>query len=111
MRAYPEGEAYGDEGLIVTGDARLTLGQWLSFVPGQLQGIAFVDAGAIDYAHDPWFAGCNRSHRSGAGAGLTWTGPDGFQLKASYAHRLGDQRVTSGPDRSGRFWFQIAGIL
>lgn len=44
MRAYPEGEAYGDQGLIVTGEARLTLGRWLSFVPGQLQGIAFVDA-------------------------------------------------------------------
>lgn len=111
VRAYPEGEAYGDQGLIVTGEARLTLGQWLAFVPGQLQAIAFIDAGEVDYAHDPWFAGRNRSRRSGVGGGLTWTGTDGLQLRASYARRLGDQRVTSGPDRAGRFWFQIVKTL
>lgn len=111
VRAYPEGEAYGDQGYIGTAEARLTLDQWTSFVPGQLQAIAFVDVGRVDYAHEPWFAGRNRSHRSGAGAGLSWASPDGFLVKASYAHRLGDQRVASGPDRSGRFWFQIVKIF
>ncbi|UZK65885.1 ShlB/FhaC/HecB family hemolysin secretion/activation protein [Sphingomonas sp. M1-B02] len=111
VRAYPEGEAFGDQGYIGTAEARLMLGQWASFVPGQLQASAFIDVGQVDYAHEPWFAGRNRSHRSGAGVALGWTGPDGLLLKASYAHRLGDQRVTSGPDRSGRFWFQIVKIF
>lgn len=111
VRAYPEGEAYGDQGLIVTGEARLALGPWLAFVPGQLQALAFIDAGEVDYAHDAWFAGGNHSRRSGVGGGLTWTGPDGLQLRGSYAHRLGDQRATSGPDHAGRFWFQIVKTL
>ncbi|OYW45701.1 MAG: peptide transporter [Sphingomonadales bacterium 32-68-7] len=111
VRAYPEGEAYGDEGVIFTGEARLALSQWTPFLPGRLQAIAFIDLGRVDYAHSPWFAGANTSYRRGVGAGLTWAGPDGFFASASYAHRLGDQPVTSGPDRSGRFLFQIVKIF
>lgn len=111
VRAYPEGEAYGDQGVIGTAEARLTLSQWMEFVPGQLQAIAFADVGTVDYAHNPWFAERNRSHRSGVGAGLSWAGAEGFLVKASYAHRLGDQPVTSGPDRKGRFLFQIVKIF
>ena len=111
VRAYPEGEAYGDQGVIGTAEARLTLSQWVRAVPGQLQAIAFIDVGTVDYAHDPWFAGRNRSHRSGIGGGLTWAAPDGFLVKASYARRLGDERVTSGPDHSGRAWFQIVKVF
>ena len=111
VRAYPEGEAFGDQGILGTAEARLTLNQWLTFVPGQLQAIGFIDAGVIEFAHDPWFAGRNRSKRSGVGGGLTWAEPHGFQVRASYAHRLGDQRVTSGPDRKGRFLVQLVKIF
>jgi hemolysin activation/secretion protein len=107
VRAYPEGEAYGDQGYVATAEARLTLGRWTAGLPGQLQAIAFVDVGEVAYAHDPWFAGSNRAHRSGIGGGLTWAAPEGIVLKGSYARRLGDQRVTSGPDDADRFWFQI----
>lgn len=111
VRAYPEGEAYGDQGVIVTGEARLALSQWIDVVPGQLQAIGFIDAGVIDFAHDQWFPGRNRGTRSGIGGGLTWAEPNGFQLRASYAHRLGDQRVTSGPDRKGRVLVQLVKIF
>jgi hemolysin activation/secretion protein len=111
VRAYPEGEAYGDQGIIGTAEARLTLGQWIGFVPGQLQAIGFIDAGTVKFAHDRWFPGRNRSNRSGIGGGLTWAEPHGFQIKASYAHRLGDQRVTSGPDRKGRVLVQLVKIF
>jgi hemolysin activation/secretion protein len=107
VRAYPEGEAYGDEGYIATAEARLTVNQWTGKLPGQLQAIAFIDVGAVDYAHEPWFVGRNREKRSGFGGGLIWSGPAGLIVKASYAHKLGDAAVTSGPDRSGRFWFQV----
>ena len=39
---------------------------------------------------------------------LAWTSPNNFLVKAIYAHKLGDQDVTSERDRDGRFWFQIA---
>lgn len=110
VRAYPEGEAYGDHGYVATLEARLMLDQWLPNLPGDLQAIAFIDAGLVDYAHTPWFAGSNRAYRSGIGAGLSWFGPDNLIVRATYAHRLGDP-ATSAPDHDGRFWFQIVKLF
>ena len=111
VRAYPEGEAYGDEGYVATVEARLALDQWTASLPGRFQLIGFVDAGEIHFAHDPWFAGANRARRSGAGVGLVWSGPDDLSVRVSYAHRLGDQVATSGPDDDGRAWFQIVKLF
>lgn len=111
VRAYPEGEAYGDQGYVATAEARLTLSRWVAHFPGELQAIGFVDVGEVQYAHDPWFAGSNHARRSGIGAGLGWAAPGGLIVKASYAHRLGHQPVTSGPDRAGRVWFQIVKLF
>lgn len=111
VRAYPEGEAYGDEGYVATVEARLALDQWTSSLPGEFQLIGFVETGEVDFAHDPWFTGPNHARRSGAGVGLNWSGPDDLFVRASYARRLGDQVVTSGPDDSGRAWFQIVKLF
>jgi hemolysin activation/secretion protein len=111
VRAYPEGEAYGDQGYIATVEARLMLTQWAKALPGQLQLIAFVDVGEVEFSHDPWFAGSNHASRSGYGAGLTWFGPHDLVLKASYARKLGDAATTSGPDRDGRAWFHISKLF
>ena len=110
VRAYPEGEAYGDEGYLATLEARY-LFPAATPLPGQLQAIAFVDAGAVRYAKNPWFTGSNSAHRSGYGAGLIWSAPNDFIVKASYARKLGSQDATSGPDRDGRFWFQVAKLF
>lgn len=107
VRAYPEGEAYGDEGYVATIEARLALDEWTRSLPGRFQLIGFVDAGEVDFAHDPWFPAPNHARRSGIGAGVVWASPDDLLVRATYAHRLGDQAVTSGPDDSGRAWFQI----
>lgn len=111
VRAYPEGEAYGDEGYVATVEARLSLDQWTGGLPGQLQLIGFVDAGEVDFAHDPWFAGPNHARRSGAGIGLNWFGPQDLIIRASYARRFNDQISTSGPDETGRAWFQIVKLF
>jgi hemolysin activation/secretion protein len=110
VRAYPEGEAYGDQGYVATLEARLALDRWTAGLPGHLQAIAFVDGGIVEFAHDPWFAGSNRAYRSGVGAGLVWHGPEDFIIRATYAHRLGDP-ATSQPSDSGRFWFQIVKLF
>lgn len=107
VRAYPEGEAYGDQGYIATAEARLMLSDWAPDFPGQLQLIGFVDTGGVDYAKDPWFTGSNHASRSGYGGGLVWMAPENFTARASYARKIGDTAATSAPDRDGRFWFQV----
>ena len=111
VRAYPEGEAYGDEGFVATVETRLMLDQWTQSVPGQFQLIAFVDGGEVDFAHDPWFPGSNHARRSGGGIGINWFGPDDLIIRASYARRFNDQVSTSGPDETGRAWFQIVKLF
>lgn len=108
VRAYPEGEAYGDEGYVGTIEARLTLPDISERFPGQFQLIGFVDFGAVTLAKNPWFTGTNSAHRSGYGAGVTWSDPGNFIVKAAYARKIGNTAATSAPDRSGRFWIQIA---
>lgn len=111
VRAYPEGEAYGDEGWIGTLETRLALSRWTGELPGELELIGFVDAGQVRFADDPWSPGTNRAHRSGFGAGLGWAGPGGVHARVSYARKLGDEAATSGPDRSGRVWFQVSKLF
>jgi hemolysin activation/secretion protein len=111
VRAYPEGEAYGDEGYVATVETRLALDRWTPTLPGRLQAIGLVDWGQVDVAHSPWFAGSNRERRSGAGVGLVWNGRSNLIARAIWARRLGDQRVTSGPDRRDRVSFQIVQLF
>ena len=108
VRAYPEGEAYGDQGYVATAEARLLLSSLAPSVPGNLQLFAFVDVGAVDYAKNPWFTGSNHAKRSAYGGGASWAAPGNFFLKATYARKLGDADATSAPDKAGRAWFQIA---
>ncbi|MGZ8361368.1 MAG: ShlB/FhaC/HecB family hemolysin secretion/activation protein [Allosphingosinicella sp.] len=110
VRAYPEGEAYADQGYVATIEARLALDRWTAGLPGQLEAIAFVDGGIVEFAHDPWFAGSNRAYRSGIGAGLAWYGPQNLIIRATYAHRLGDP-ATSAPADDGQFWFQFVKLF
>ncbi|GGE86658.1 hypothetical protein GCM10011404_19280 [Sphingomonas prati] len=105
VRAYPEGEAYGDEGYVATVEARLNLPQ---VVPGNLQLFGFVDAGEVRFAKNPWFDGQNRAKRSAYGASVAWAGPYGLAARATYARKLSDADATSAPDKSGRAWFQIS---
>ena len=111
VRAYPEGEAYGDQGYVATVEARLTLVRWAESLPGQLQLITFLDMGEVEFARNPWFAGSNHARRSGIGTGLTWSGPDNLVARVAYARRLGDAVSTSGPDRAGRFLFQLGRLF
>ena len=111
VRAYPEGEAYGDQGYVATLEARWTLDAWTRPIPGQFQLIAFVDAGEVDYAKDPWFPGPNRARRSGGGLGVNWFGPDNLSFRVAYARRFNDQISTSEPDKKGRVWVQIVKLF
>ncbi len=108
VRAYPEGEAYGDQGYIATVEPRLRLNTIVRAVPGDLQLFGLIDVGEVDYAKTPFLPGSNHAYRSAYGGGLSWAAPGGFFLKGTYARKLGSERATSAPDEAGRFWFQVA---
>ena len=111
VRAYPEGEAYGDQGYVANMEARLLLPDFSDSMPGRIQLVGFVDIGAVTLAKDPWYPGSNSADRKGYGAGVIWSKPNDFLITASYARKLGDQEATSAPDRSGRFWLQFVKLF
>jgi len=106
VRAYPEGEAAGDEALL----ARLEWVRPLHFsaMPGQAAVRAFVDTGAVRLVHDtrggladPGIP--NNYSLSGAGLGFNWDLPRGFSLSAYVATKIGDNpgRSADGNDADG----------
>jgi hemolysin activation/secretion protein len=107
VRAYPEGEVYGDEGYIATLEARLLLPRWFERLPGDLELKGFVDTGSVTLNKSPWYTGSNSATRSGAGVGLTWFATNDFEASATYAWELGNRPATSAPDRFGGFWVAV----
>jgi hemolysin activation/secretion protein len=109
VRAYPECEAYADEGYVATLEGRLKLPKFLERLPGQMHLVGFGDIGGVRVNHNsgPWVTGSNNRTLYGAGLGLTWMDYNNFSMKAYYALRLGSERVLSGPNSSGQFWIQL----
>jgi hemolysin activation/secretion protein len=107
VRAYPEGEAYGDEGYIVTLEARLLLPKWPSRLPGFVQLVGFVDTGSVTFNTNPWYRGTNQATRSGAGMGLVWADANNFSASVFYAHEIGGERATSYADYGDEIWFRL----
>jgi hemolysin activation/secretion protein len=90
VRAYPQGEAPGDEGFLLNLELRYELNP-------ALQLAAFVDHGGVLLHRNAWagWQGANtrignRYSLSGYGAGLNWSQPGGFLVRASLAFRTGD---------------------
>jgi hemolysin activation/secretion protein len=106
VRAYPEGEAYADQGYVLNLEARMTLKRISETMSGQVQLIGFADYGSVSSSKNAWTAGPNRRALSGAGVGLTWADNNEFMVKAYYAHKLGNEKALSSPDSAGRFWIQ-----
>lgn len=106
VRAYPQGEAFGDEGYLATLEARFLLAGLSTRVPGQVHLLGFADTGRVTLNRNPWFAGDNERQLSAAGVGMTWIDPGNFAVRTYYARKLGSEDALSAPDRSGRFWIQ-----
>jgi hemolysin activation/secretion protein len=106
VRAYPTGEAYGDQGYILNLEARAQLPKFSDAVPGQMQVIGFVDSGSVMQNKNVWAAGQNRRTLSGFGIGFNWIASSSFVIKATLARKLGSAAATSAPDAGSRFWLQ-----
>ncbi len=108
VRAYPSGEATGDEGLVMTLETRTRWAPWGASLPGQLQWIAFVDAGMVTLNKKPWDINNPPNSRklNGAGFGLNYVSTGNWMVKASCAFKLGDEVAVSAPDAASRIWLQ-----
>ncbi len=106
IRAYPQGEGFGDQGYLVNLEARLLLAGLSGRVPGDVHLLGLVDAGRITIDKNPWSPGENTRTLSGTGVGITWAEPGNFAVRTYYARKLGNEPAISAPDKSGRFWIQ-----
>lgn len=116
VRAYPVGEAAGDEGQLITTNLRYALP--LAARLGSLQIGCFYDAGHIALQKNettlPYTAtNKNRYWIQGAGVGFNYAYSRKFALRGSWAHVIGNNpgRSVAGNDSDGqsnksRFWLQ-----
>ncbi len=108
VRAYPEGEAYADEGYIATLEGRMLLPKFYERMPGQMHLIGFADYGHVTLNHNTWLTGQDNNRTlSAAGVGLNWEDYNNFSVKMYWAHRLGSEVPISAPDGPSRFWIQL----
>lgn len=98
VRAYPQGEASGDEGQLVTLELRRP-------IAAQWEAQAFYDDGRITINHQPWTTAANSRHLAGYGLGATYAG-GGFTVRMFAAWKANTGRPTSDTDRTPRLWVQ-----
>lgn len=109
VRAYPNGEAAGDEGYVASAEIRHVLNQQL--LPGQLTLSGFVDSGMVRINARPYMQGDNQRRLSGAGVGVAFAMQDRLELRVVYAHKIGNAPAQSDVDRAGRIWGMLALIF
>lgn len=109
VRAYPIGEASGDDGWVWTSEIRWNLPN-REGNPNTWQLISFVDGGHVDAYHDGNSRMNDRGNgRSlyGAGIGVNWSHEDNWAARVHYAWKLGSEKAESDTDCKGRLWFQL----
>ncbi|WP_313053684.1 ShlB/FhaC/HecB family hemolysin secretion/activation protein [Pseudomonas lopnurensis] len=99
VRAYPQGEASGDQGWLANVELRYALTPaW------QLS--TFVDHGAVRLNKDTWADGENHRSLSAAGFGASWA-DHGWRINAVAAWKLGNADSQSDVERTPRIWAQL----
>lgn len=97
VRAYGNGDGYGDAGWLGTFEVRRATG-----VEG-LEAALFLDAG---YVNDRAFQ--RSEHLYGWGVGLRYSLPNDWYAQLDYARKIDARRdLTEPEDHDGRVWFQI----
>ena len=107
VRAFPQGEAAGDDGYKLTGELRWRL-PGLSAGKDNVYLAGFYDYGSVIVNHKPWAGAGDSNRRSlmGAGLGLLWARSPDFVLRLDYAWKIGKERATADDDKNGRLWLQ-----
>jgi hemolysin activation/secretion protein len=108
VRAYPKGEASGDDGWLASAELFWSVPQKIT-KSGILKLSAFVDAGGVTVNHSPWAGAAANNQRSlfGAGVGLNWIEPGNLAVRLNYSWKLGSEQAVSDTDANGRLWLQV----
>ena len=108
VRAYPVGEASGDDGWRWTSELRWNL-PTREGDENVWQLIAFADGGHVNLYHNklPGYTGVAGRSLYGAGVGVNSSNQANWVARAYYAWKIGSEDAVSDTDRSGLFWFQI----
>ncbi len=99
VRAYPQGEASGDQGWLANVELRYALTPAWQFS-------TFVDHGEVRLNKDTWVNGDNHRSLSAAGVGATWA-DYGWRINTVAAWKLGNADAQSDVERSPRVWAQV----
>ena len=105
VRAFPQGEAAGDQGYKLTGELRWRL-PGLSGGPHNLYLNTFYDYGSVIVNKHPYSGDPNRRSLMGAGLGLLWTRDRDFAVRLDYARKIGREPAVADTDKHGRLWLQ-----
>jgi len=105
VRAYPKGEASGDDGMLLVSELRWTIP--MPEKKGMLQMVGFFDAGTVKINKTPITSDVNRRTLQGAGLGLVWNDPGKTMARIYYAWKVGSEVATSDTDENGRLWWQV----
>lgn len=99
VRAYPQGEASGDQDWLANVELRYALtSTW------QLS--TFADHGQVRLNQDAWTEGNNHRSLSAAGIGSTWRST-GWRVNTVAAWKLGNAEAQSDVERTPRVWAQV----
>jgi hemolysin activation/secretion protein len=100
VRAYPEGEACGDEGLLGQVELRYSAGAFSPY--------AFFDAGKVRFNVDSWTTGSNTRSLAGAGLGVRYA-QGAWSAEGAIASRTSGGRPQSDSrDFNPAFWASVA---
>ena len=100
VRAYPEGEAQGDQWYVTSAELRYALTE-------MVQLFTFVDHGEVRLNKDTWADGENHRSLSATGVGSTLSAGN-WHLMAVAAWKLGNADAQSDTDRTPRVWTQAS---
>ncbi|MGA2188196.1 MAG: ShlB/FhaC/HecB family hemolysin secretion/activation protein [Steroidobacteraceae bacterium] len=111
VRAYPENEGGGSQGLLLDLESRERL-------PANFNTAQFLDWGSVQINKDNDFSGAaapNTVTLKGAGVSVGWLAKFGLGIKATWAHRIGSnpEPTSTGEDQDGshilnRVWLQAS---
>lgn len=103
VRAYPVGEASGDNVRLASAELRRPFNITGA---GTLSPLVFADYGHAELNHDTWtgYTGDNTRELTGVGVGVEWTGPKQLTVTAYNAWTASSEPVTAEPDSESRFW-------
>ena len=100
VRAYANGDGYGDSAYTATGELRYALG-----IPG-LELAAFVDVGAAKNLLTDEI-----DHLAGWGVGLRYSKPNDWYAQFDFARKINGLPDRDGGDDDYRLWFQVYKIF